>query len=214
MKIDLNRFATLFSLIFRWWTGLIRYDDQGEWQPIIDAAKAGTPAVIAMWHNELFALSGFGARQDCTYVIIISQSKDGEVIANILERFGHVPARGSSSRGGIRALLKAAKEMKKNGLIGVFTVDGPRGPRHEVKEGIVFMAQRAGALVFPIRAFARKKLVFKKSWDHFEVPYPLAKCRIRVGEPIKITEEKLVGKVMDREKSRVTEALNAITEED
>ncbi len=212
MKINLIRFSGLFTWLFRTWTRLIRYDDQGQWQPIVDAAKAGIPTVIAMWHNELFALSGFGARQDCSYVIIISQSKDGEIIARILDTFGHISARGSSSRGGIRALLTAAREMKKNGRTGVFTVDGPRGPRHEIKEGLIFLAQRAGALVFPIRAFAAKKIVFEKSWDHFEVPWPLSRCNIRVGEPFRITQEKLKDEVMEREKQRVKDALDAVQE--
>ena len=142
--------------------------------------------------------------------MVVSESKDGEIIARVLERIGLVTNRGSSSRGGLRALLGMAKEVNKNGRVGVFTVDGPRGPKYEVKEGAIFMAQRAKALLFPVRAFPRKKIVFQKSWDQFEVPYPFTRCRVRVGTPLQVTDEKLTSEVLRKETARLREALLAL----
>lgn len=210
MKINPVYFKPLLSGLYKLWHSLIRYEDKGEWQPIVDTIRAGQPAVIAMWHNELFPLSGFGSRQESNYIIMVSQSRDGELIAGIIESLGHSTARGSSSRGGLRALLTLVKKMKKNGKVGVFTVDGPRGPRHQVKEGVIFAAQRAKAPIFPVRAFASRKLVFN-SWDRFEVPYPFSRCRIRVGEPFTVTGEKLTSEVMEQEKKRLKFALKSIT---
>ncbi|HKI80352.1 MAG TPA: DUF374 domain-containing protein, partial [Pseudodesulfovibrio sp.] len=100
-------------------------------------------------------------------VTFVSQSKDGEVIARVLEQIGHVTVRGSSTRGGVRALLQAKRIMEKQNRMAVFTVDGPKGPRHKPKDGIIFLAQRAGAKIVPLRAYPVSKKVFDKSWDHF-----------------------------------------------
>ncbi|MGE4505995.1 MAG: DUF374 domain-containing protein, partial [Desulfovibrionaceae bacterium] len=154
---------------------------------------------------------GYGSRRPGDYVLMASQSKDGELITRILTAHGHVVARGSSSRGGLKALLTSVKVMRDTGRMGVFTVDGPRGPRHEVKEGVLFAAQRAGAVIFPLRAFPHRMHVFEKAWDRFELPLPFSRVRIRVGEPFSVTSEKLQGEVMEREKRRLRDALLAIT---
>jgi hypothetical protein len=200
-------------MLFRVWTRLIRFRDRGEWQAISEAHRQGRPVVVALWHNELVGVAGYGYRSGDKYTVMISQSRDGEIIARVVERLGLTVCRGSSSRGGLRALLSMAREVKKQGRIGVFTVDGPRGPRHEVKDGVVFMAQRSDALLFPVRAIPRKRLVFKKSWDKFELPLPLARCRVRVGEPLTITREKLTEDVLSRERERLRDALEALGEE-
>lgn len=210
MKFNPAFFSPALTVLFRLWTRSVRYDDQSEWDPILHAFKNGIPAVVALWHNELVAVTGFGYRHGEKYAVVVSESKDGEIIARVLERIGLVTNRGSSSRGGLRALLGMAKEVNKNGRVGVFTVDGPRGPKYEVKEGAIFMAQRAKALLFPVRAFPRKKIVFQKSWDQFEVPYPFTRCRVRVGTPLQVTDEKLTSEVLRKETARLREALLAL----
>lgn len=213
MKISPAFLSPFLTLLFRVWTWLIRYDDKKEWQVISEAHRKGVPVVIALWHNELVGVTGFGYRTGDNYSVVVSQSRDGEIIARVLENLGLKTNRGSSSRGGLRALLSMAKEVNKNGRIGVFTVDGPRGPRHEVKDGVVFMTQRAQALLFPVRAFPARKFVFNKSWDKFELPCPLAHCRVRVGAPLTISDEKLTPEVLDRERARVRDALLALRPE-
>lgn len=212
MKINPKPFMPLLVGFYKFWHWLVRYDDKDEWKPLIKAIKSGTPAIVALWHSEIFPLSGFGSYQDSNYVVIVSQSRDGDLIAGIIKELGHVTTRGSSSRGGLKALLSLVKQIKRNKKVGVFAVDGPRGPRYEIKEGVIFAAQRAGAQIFPLRAFAKKKLVFN-SWDKFEVPYPFSKCRIRVGEPFYVTDEKLTAEVMENERMRLQKYMLSIEDD-
>lgn len=212
MKINVARFSPLIYWLYVLWSRTLRIKGKEGWKAITDAHAQGKPIVLALWHNDLFSLVYFASRQCRDYVSVVSQSKDGEIIARVLERLGHTMARGSSSRGGIRALLTAVREMKKNNKIGSFAVDGPRGPRHEVKQGAIFAAQRAGALIFPLAAIPKKKMVFDKSWDHFEVPYPFTSCRLRVGEPLTIPEGRLDEAGMAEQAARVAAALEALTD--
>lgn len=149
--------------------------------------------VAAIWHDEMFPLIAYHAYENVT--AIVSQSKDGEILAQVLHRFGYQTARGSSSRGGIRALVTAIKQMDASGAGTVVTVDGPRGPRHQVKPGAIFLAHKAKAPVIPVRAFMSSKFVFKKAWDRFQLPLPFSKCTLVYGDPIRIedceTEEQM-----------------------
>lgn len=210
MKINPALVTTPLSLLFRVWTRLIRYRDNQEWKAISKAHKEGQPVVVALWHNELVGVAGYGYRSGDNYTVMVSQSRDGEIIARMVERLGLTVCRGSSSRGGLKALLRMSREVERHGRIGVFTVDGPRGPRHEVKDGVVFMGQRSNALVFPVRALPAKKIVFNKSWDKFEMPVPLARCRIRVGTPLVISSEKLKDDVLAKERERIRIALEQL----
>lgn len=211
MKFDIAKLAPVCTFIYRLWNWSVRYDDQGEWDAISEQHRKKNPIIIALWHNDLFSLSAYASsKKGEKYVIIVSQSKDGELIARILEAHGHSMARGSSSRGGIRALLTFVREIKKNRKFGSISIDGPRGPRHVIKDGIIFAAQRAGVPIYPARSFPSKKIVFHKSWDRFEVPYPFAKVRIRVGEPYLVTSEELTAEVLTRETTRLKEAMDAL----
>lgn len=212
MKISPVLTSPFLTALFRCWTRLLRFDDRDEWRPISEAYAQGLPVVVALWHNELVGVTGYGYRHGEKYSVVVSESRDGEYIARVLQNIGLTTCRGSSTRGGLRALLGLVREMR-GGRVGVFTVDGPRGPRHEVKEGVIFTAQRAGALLFPVRAFPRRKFVFRKSWDRFELPCPLARCRIRVGAPLRIGAEKLTPERMEAECARVRAAMLALRPE-
>ncbi len=140
----------------------------------------------------------------------VSQSKDGEIIARVLERIGHVTTRGSSTRGGVKALIKAARVMRDQKRMAVLTIDGPKGPRYEPKPGAIFLAKTAGALLVPVRAFPRRMHVFQKSWDRFELPYPFTPCPVRVGEPYALKNEKLDEKGLAEEAARLRERMLAL----
>jgi hypothetical protein len=211
MKFDPLTLAPFVARLYRLWARLLRYDDPGgKWRAVRAAQAAGTPVVLALWHNELFALAGYGLYRGLSCVTVVSQSQDGEFIARVLERLGHATARGSSSRGGARALMTCIREMKRNRRIGVFTVDGPRGPRHEVKDGVIYAAHRAGALIFPLRALSQRRFVFTKSWDRFELPWPFTRCRVLVGEPYRITVKTLDAAALARERRRLKERLETL----
>jgi len=188
----------------------LRFECHGNLQSIIESNKKGQPYVIAFWHGELLPVSCLAHTVSPHFVALISQSKDGEVIAGVLERLGQKAVRGSSSRGGVKALLQAKRIMEKENRMAVFTMDGPRGPRHKAKDGVIFLAQRAGAKIIPVRAFPKKKKIFTKSWDHFVLPMPFTRCSAYIGEPMEVTTEKLDKDVMAREKERLERRMHSL----
>ena len=149
--------------LYRLWCRSLRYTEINR-AAIENTTDQGRPVVLSLWHDELFPLIYLKRRLNI--IALVSQSDDGDLLAGVLERMGLETARGSSSRGGVKALLAAARRMRESGICGCVTVDGPRGPRHEVKEGAIFLAARADAPIVPIRLFMERRKVFK-SWDRF-----------------------------------------------
>jgi lysophospholipid acyltransferase (LPLAT)-like uncharacterized protein len=117
---------------------------------------------------------------------MISQSKDGDIIAGIAEKSGWHTVRGSSSRNGGRALKEMVGRLERTGL-AAHIVDGPRGPAGIIKAGVVSLARAAGAVVVPIYATSDRAWYFK-SWDRFMLPKPFAKVTLRFGEMMDLTE--------------------------
>jgi len=141
--------------------------------------------VFAVWHQNL--IGGILAHGDEQYTMIISESKDGEIVAVTCEKLGHKPSRGSSTRGGKKALIEMVKNVK-SGIPGAITVDGPKGPPHVVKPGVIEVARLAQCAILPMSPYASKFWVFKKSWDQFRVPKPFCKIVIALGEPVFVDE--------------------------
>jgi len=113
---------------------------------------------------------------------IASQSKDGDLGAYLLNKYGFIPVRGSSSRGGTKALLQA-KGYVNHGHDIVITVDGPRGPRFDVKPGAIYLAKIAHVLILPV-IFQIDHFIAFNSWDRFIVPLPFTTVTAIYGEPI------------------------------
>jgi len=209
MRIKPNLISPALTLLYWAWTRSIRYDDRGGLNIILDALVAGRPVMLAIWHAELFSLIGYGiSRLDGKVATIVSDSRDGEIIAQVLERIGYGTARGSSTRGGLKALI-ALKRLIEQGRIGVITVDGPRGPRHKVKDGAVYLAHKTGALLFPVRARPTAKHVFERSWDRFELPMPFCRCPVYYGAPLEFSGDKPTAELLNQGKLRLEEALLA-----
>jgi lysophospholipid acyltransferase (LPLAT)-like uncharacterized protein len=144
----------------------------------------------ACWHQN--ALSTVMAHTWRRLAILVSRSFDGEVIAFVAKKFGVHSARGSSSRGGLEALRQLIKLTKEGYEVGI-TVDGPRGPRHEVKGGVIALASRTGVPILPTASRGRRTWTLVKSWDHFRVPKPFTEIVVIYGQPMqiphRITEE-------------------------
>lgn len=138
--------------------------------------------VIVLWHDEIFPL--IPGHEGERMAGVVSQSKDGEILTRVLEHFGFLAVRGSSSRGGMRALIAAKRVMDEQGVGIIFTVDGPRGPRHKVKPGAIFLANHAGSPIVPVRAAMSRAKIFHRAWDKFQLPWPFSKCTITYGDPI------------------------------
>lgn len=201
IPIDPLKLVPAVTALFRMWASSIRFEPHGQWDEVKRMHLDGVPLVIGLWHGELFPLTAY-AYDMFDISVMISQSKDGEFITRVVERLGLNVVRGSSSRGGVRALLEAKRVMERDNSLSVFTLDGPRGPRHKAKDGAIFLAQRAKAKIIPVRAFPVYKKEFN-SWDRFVVPMPFTHCPIYAGEPMEVTTDKLEKDVMDLEKRRL-----------
>ncbi len=111
-----------------------------------------------------------------------SMNRDGEAIAQCIRRFGYGAARGSSSRGGLKALAELAREIR-SGHDAAFTIDGPRGPRYVAKQGPVLLALKTGAAIFCFHISMKHKIQLK-SWDEFQVPLPFTSAIVLQAAPI------------------------------
>lgn len=141
---------------------------------------------IATWHqNAILGITGHRHQGIC---ILISASVDGEIVSWIANRLGLPSIRGSSSRGGRQALLNLARYVRNGGRVA-FTVDGPRGPRHQVKPGIISLASRTGAPILPMAAIADRYWTLKRTWDEFRIPKPFAKVKVIYGRPLIVSKE-------------------------
>jgi lysophospholipid acyltransferase (LPLAT)-like uncharacterized protein len=141
------------------------------------ARRAGKRVIFALWHGELLPLLWHQRGEDVA--IVISEHRDGEIIAQIAESLGYSTVRGSSSKGGSRALIGLMREIDA-GRDGAITPDGPRGPARVFAPGAAVAAQRTGALIVPIRAQASSAWRLK-SWDRFLIPKPFARVRVSLG---------------------------------
>ncbi|MFV0349637.1 MAG: lysophospholipid acyltransferase family protein [Halodesulfovibrio sp.] len=185
----------------------LRFTESGR-ETVDKLAAQREPMVFALWHDELFPV--VHGKRNLELIAVISQSKDGELLSSFMERFGVKTARGSSSRGGVKALLQVSKAMQRDRISGCITVDGPRGPRHKVKEGAVFVANRANAPIVPLRIHMSSSFKFKKSWDKFQVPVPFSKVHLAFGEPYFVPEGTLDKEVFEQECLKLEERLNAL----
>ncbi|WFS60890.1 lysophospholipid acyltransferase family protein [Pseudodesulfovibrio thermohalotolerans] len=201
--IDSAAFTPFIASLFKLWVRTIRFEPVGESERLLDANRQGSPTVLALWHGEIFPVAAYGLTMSSHLVTFVSQSRDGEFIAQVLERLGHTTVRGSSSRGGVKALLQAKRVMERENRMAVFTIDGPKGPLHKAKDGVIFLAQRVGAKIIPLRAYPKRKKIFDKSWDHFVLPMPFTRCPIYIGEPMEVTSEKLTKEVLAQEAARL-----------
>ena len=142
--------------------------------------EAGGAVVLAIWHGEMLPLFWYFRHQPVAP--LISTHADGEVIGRIAESLGFRPIRGSSSRGGARALLEAVRVLGK-GIDVAFSTDGPRGPRRVSAPGAGVAAAKAGVPVVPLGVCVDRYWQLK-SWDRFVIPKPFAHLTIRYAKAI------------------------------
>ncbi|WP_446424925.1 lysophospholipid acyltransferase family protein [Mailhella sp.] len=147
----------------------------------VDAAHTrGERLIFCLWHDELFSL--IPVARHLRVVAIVSPSTDGDYLERILASKNVGAVRGSSTRGGVRALLSLARMMKNELVHACITIDGPAGPRHVAKEGGLFLANRTSGRIVPVRIFMKNALRLP-TWDRFQFPLPFSKVVIRFGEP-------------------------------
>ena len=141
--------------------------------------------IYAIWHSRILLPTFFHRKENAS--ILVSNSADGEIVAQMLKRYGHQTIRGSTGKRGLRALMAQIIDMRSNNRPGVVTPDGPQGPRHRVQPGVILLSQKTGYPIIPLAYGARKRKVFN-SWDRFVLPVPWTRCSLVYGRPIRIPE--------------------------
>ena len=173
-----------------------------------------SPVIFALWHNRLILSlpsyrKYFLARHPHRRLVaLISASKDGALLSRLMTHHGVESVRGSSSRRGGQA-LKELISLIRRGYDVAITPDGPRGPKYEVQDGVVMMAQLTGLPVVPMSAQIHSKKVLG-SWDGFQVPLPFARCDIRMGEPVWV-DRKGDDVVREAARRQIQERMMALT---
>jgi lysophospholipid acyltransferase (LPLAT)-like uncharacterized protein len=147
-----------------------------------EIAATGRQPIMSFWHGRILPATYFFRRRGI--VVITSENFDGEWIAGIIERFGYGTARGSTSRGGRKALLQLVHDMAAGKPAG-FTVDGPRGPARVAQPGAVWLAKATGNPVLPFHVEADRHWTLN-SWDRTQVPKPYATVALAIGEPLEV----------------------------
>jgi lysophospholipid acyltransferase (LPLAT)-like uncharacterized protein len=169
-----------------------------------ETTRSGKPPILALWHGRILAATLYF--RDRGVIAMTSENFDGEWVARIMRRFGYGQARGSTSRGGPRALVQLRRDMAA-GHPAAFTVDGPRGPARVAQPGAVWLAGATGHAILPFHIEASKFWTVN-SWDSHQVPKPGSDVAIAIGEPLFVpdTNEPTVEQKRD-ELQRVLEAL-------
>ena len=171
------RLMTLLGSTLRWRTeGLERFDE---------IAASGRQPIMAFWHGRILPATYFFRRRGI--VVITSENFDGEWIAGIIERFGYGTARGSTSRGGGKALLQLTRDMAAGKPAG-FTLDGPRGPARVAQPGALWLAKATRNPVLPFHLEADRHWTLK-SWDRSQIPKPYANVALAVGKPFDVAAD-------------------------
>jgi len=166
----------LYSRTFR-----LTVENEAPW---IEYFQQGGKVILCTWHQQFFAamrpFRAYAAFHPC---LMISKSRDGDIIAYVAQRHGWQTVRGSSSRSGKEALREIIEQVKQTRLAG-HVLDGPRGPAGVVKAGIIGLAQATGAVIVPFYTSADRAWYFR-SWDTFLLPKPFARVHLRFGAIIR-----------------------------
>jgi lysophospholipid acyltransferase (LPLAT)-like uncharacterized protein len=162
--------------------------------------RAGRPLIYGVWHGRILIVPWLTARFRRTegarnVRVLASRSRDGELVAAFVRRFGLEVVRGSSSRGGAAALRALARALQAGDDVAVVP-DGPRGPSCRAQAGIVSLAATTGAPIVPLGVSARPARRLQ-SWDRFLVPVPFARCAVVFGAPVRVDRD------ADRETMRI-----------
>ncbi len=212
MKIEGRSARWLIAVGFRLlqlWVRTLRYeiDDRAG----VVGKRTDQNYIGTLWHNRLlifpFVLRRFFSNR--RGAALISASRDGELLADAITRFGFDVVRGSSSRLGASAILQLT-DVLASGRDVVITPDGPRGPAYELGPGIIFLAQKSGAAVLPVN-MEYSRCWRLKSWDRFILPRPFAKIRVIIGQPHRVRSTNTVDD-FEAERLRLQDAMMALVE--
>ena len=161
-------------------------------------------AVIIFWHRKIIPTmlsTDFLEKKSS----LVSSSKDGDILEEVLTRFDNLVVRGSSNKDNVKSQKQILKLIKTGFSIGI-AIDGPRGPIYEPKSGALYIAMKTGLPMIPIGGYTNKKRIFKKAWDKFELPNFFSKSCYYVGDPLYFTKDSDIDSSMELIKSKLHEA--------
>lgn len=159
----------------------------------VNYPKLEEKVIFAMWHSDQCSLHGIPFEKRKNVNILISKSGDGEVIARVVQRWGFSTVRGSKDvgerkKGGVRATMEMIEKVNEGQNVAIM-VDGPAGPLHEIKNGVIKVAKHTGGAIIPMVWYSpNKSLVKLPTWDKFEIPLGFTKLVNLYGEPIYVPE--------------------------
>ena len=202
--------STLGAALYRGLGATIRLDVRGEENiPIVLGYKK--PVIVALWHGRHFLLTDKFRRRFADHInlsVMASRSRDGEILARVLQKLHFKVIRGSSTRGGVQGLLELIEGIK-DGYDTILAVDGPRGPLEIVKPGVLLLAQKTGSPILPVSASAFGAKVMH-SWDRFLIPYPFTRGMVTIGAPI-VVPETIDKTGLETKRKALEDELNRIT---
>jgi lysophospholipid acyltransferase (LPLAT)-like uncharacterized protein len=178
----------LYSFTFRY---QIHFEGDDEYKTFAEL-KEKENYLIAFWHQDEMTLLNFFAYRKIG--VLVSNSKDGTIMATLLSLLGYKIVRGSSSRNAVSGFIAALKLIRAGSRF-TMAVDGPKGPIYKVKPGMIKLSEKTDRKIFPIRSWPENYWLFEKAWNKAKLPKPFSKVHITVGKPEKYSavtlEEKL-----------------------
>jgi hypothetical protein len=193
-------FYALINLIGR----TTRFEVIG-WENHQLATRDGGLPIYTFWHDRIFLTTYWWRNR--RIVVLTSKSFDGEYIARFIQRFGYGAVRGSSTRGGVGAIVEMVRLMR-NGCTTAFTLDGPKGPPYVAKMGPVLLAKKSGHPIMPV-TMALKRCWKAPSWDSFQIPKPFTRARVYVAPPIYVPSN-ASEEMLQTKRDELQQALDAI----
>jgi lysophospholipid acyltransferase (LPLAT)-like uncharacterized protein len=213
-QMDLHRASvrlggTLLAYFIRAWMRTLDariacYDPTMD--PAVDVFRG--PAVYVVWH-EYLALPPCN-RRGCDCTMLLSQHRDAHWLSEMISQFGFKTVRGSTSKGGVKAILKITREHRNTSL--VITPDGPRGPRRVLSSGCIYIAGLLGVPIVPLGCGFDRPWRNDRSWDKFAIPRPSSRARIVLGPGISIPR-KLTREEIEQYRIYIETILHAVTAE-
>lgn len=168
-----------FYLLIRVICSTLRWEVRGR-EHLDSILSSGHRPIFTFWHECILSATWYWRNRGI--IVMSSASRDAEYTGRVIKRLGYGTARGSSTRGGGRALAEMA-ECLANGMAVAFTIDGPRGPAYIAKPGAVTLARHTGQAILPFHIAARK-FIELPSWDRLQIPLPFTRATVLIAEPV------------------------------
>jgi lysophospholipid acyltransferase (LPLAT)-like uncharacterized protein len=167
------------------WTWKVELVGQEIWARFTDDDSPTRGCMAALWHGRMLLGVDFGRARK--FAVLVSPSADGDISERMLAAFGYRVVRGSSSRGGARAVRAMLEELRAGSVVAL-TPDGPRGPRHAMNPGLAWMSRTTGYPVVPMGLTADRAWHLS-SWDAFTIPKPFSRVMLVFGEPVQVARD-------------------------